>query len=194
MIHTTRADILQQMNRPEEALADLDFALTLDPRDTSIFYARGMLRTVIGRYDDAIDDFDVILGRRNDVNWIFTRGVAKYLKGDWSAAAADFQKVTRLAPGNDSYLIWLAKSALRAGVPMPPEQFAALDNQSPTGAVLAAFTSDYNPTQFMAGVRVGAGFVGAGAREMFESAEASCHPLSLERAEATAELRRLSEK
>ena len=81
LIHTTRAEIFQHLNRPEEALADFDRALAFDGRKTEIIYSRGLLRTVTGRYDDAITDFDAILDRRNNVIWYFNRGVAKYLKG-----------------------------------------------------------------------------------------------------------------
>ena len=126
LIHITRAEILQRLNRPEEALADFDRALAFDGRKTEIIYSRGILRTVTGRYDDAITDFDAILDCRDNISWYFNRGVAKYLKADWTGAIADFQASVRSGASDDSPLIWLAKAHLRAGVIMPPPLFASV--------------------------------------------------------------------
>lgn len=226
LIRTTRAEILQQMNRPEDALIDLDHALLLDTRRSGVLFNRGMLRAMTGRHADAIADFDVLLVGQDDARGTFARGVTKYLKGDWKEAAADFDVLVQRAPGSDTYLIWLAKSYLRAGLALPPGRFAALDRGSPAGFVIDALMSDHSPAQFMAGVQAGAGYLGAaetesgrrlsgdskckaalflgewltirkkglGAREMFAEAESACRPLSFERAEATAELQRLSQK
>lgn len=104
LIRTTRAETLQKMNRPVEALEDLDHAIALDATKIDVVYSPGMLRTITGRYEDAIDDFDTILSRRANRDWHYGRGLAKYFKGDWQAAAADLQEALRRAPGNDSYL------------------------------------------------------------------------------------------
>ena len=99
---------------------------------------------------------------------------------------------------------------------MPPPLFAAVKERSRARYVIEAFMSDYDPAQFISSVRAGAAygtrrtnqcetalFIGEwlairkksqGAREMFAEAEADCRPLSIERAVATAELQRLSQK
>ncbi len=220
LIRTTRAETLQKMNRPVEALEDLDHAVALDGTKIDVVYSRGMLRTITGRYEDAIADFDAILRRRDNRDWLFGRGLARYFNGDWKDAAADLQEALRRAPGNDTYLIWLAKAHLRAGIPLPTQPFANVDRQSGAWAVIEALMTDHNPAQFSAGVKAGAGYSAAGARSaagvgdarckavlflgewltirkggdgaraMFAEAENLCPPLSIERAAAAAELQR----
>ena len=214
LIHTTRAEILQVMNRPEEALADLDRALSFDGRKIDTIYTRGQLRALTGRYDEAIADFDAILERRATSPWYFGRGVAKYLKADWRGAIADFQETVRRNPADNASLIWLAKAHLRAGVPMPPQLFAAVEQHSDARYVIEAFMTKFDAAQFVSSVRAGAAygnrhgdtcgtalFIGEwlviqkmskAARDSFSEAEATCRPLSVERAVATAELQRLS--
>ena len=211
----TRAETLQRLNRPTEAIADLDAAIKLDPRKTDPFYSRGLLQAKTGRYDAAIADFDALLQRRSDVNWYFGRGLAKYFKGEWNGAADDFQQAVRRMPGDNAYLIWLAKAHLRAGMPLQAELFANLDRNGSAWAVVEALMSDDDPAQFVSGVRAGAGYAGSneqdarckatvflgewltirksgvGAREIFTEAENVCPPLSLEKAVASAELLRV---
>ncbi len=74
LVRTTRADTLQKLNRPEEALVDLDHALALDASSAAIFYSREMLRAVTGRYDEAIADFNVIIERRHAPSRAAVRG------------------------------------------------------------------------------------------------------------------------
>jgi len=117
LIRTTRADTLLRLNRPSEALSDLDAAIALDPRKTEPFHARGLLRAKTGLYDAAIADFDALLACRDHISWHFGRGLAKYFKGDWNGAALDFAQSSQLAPQDNTFLIWLAKTHLRAGRP-----------------------------------------------------------------------------
>ncbi len=215
LLHTTRAEVLQQMNRPGEALADLDQAIALDPRGSEVFFSRGLLRAVSGHYDTAIADFDVILARRSDMTWHFGRGLAAYFKGDWKSATADFQRAAQMNPREDSYFVWLAKAQLRGGTALHAEDFSALDRGSGAWPVIAALMEDHNAEQFILGVRAGAGYANpgsrdskckaalflgewltfrkasVGARALFTEAQATCRPLSIEQGAATAELRRL---
>lgn len=215
LVRTTRAEILQRMNRPDEALADFDQALNLDNRKTDILHARAVLRTVSGHYDDAIADFDALIAGGNNPQWYLTRGIAKYMKGDWLAAAADFLESARRQP-EDATLIWLAKAYLRAGQPMPPDLFAGVGERSAARYVVEALMSDYDIKQFTAGVRAGAAYAdrrnrdhaceaalfagewliirkhGNGAAKMLIEAKTACPPLSIEQAVATAEFKRLA--
>jgi tetratricopeptide (TPR) repeat protein len=214
LLRTTRAEVLLRLNRPQDALGDLDTAIQLDPRKSHVYYSRGILRAMTGSYDAGIADFDVILARRGQVQWYFGRGLARYFKGDWSEAAGDFLQAVQRAQGNDAYLIWLAKAHLRAGIPLYAEQFAKMGPEGQAWPVVEAFMSDHDPAQFISGVRVGSRTAGAGdpaarckaalfmgewltirkagagARDMFAEAADVCQPLSLEHAAAAAELKR----
>jgi len=213
LVHYYRAEILEKLNRPDEALADLDRVIALDGRKQDAIYARGYLRAKTGLYDGAIADFDRLLARRTDRQWLLGRGLAHYFKGNWTAAAMDFEKAVRLSSVADSSLLWLAKARLRAGLPLDGPAFAGMTHKSPAWAVVQAFITDHDPVQFIANVKAGAGyaqvpshgaqcksalFIGewltirnqGGAHEMFAEAERICAPLSIDRALAAAELRR----
>jgi tetratricopeptide (TPR) repeat protein len=215
LVRTTRAEVLQQLNRPEDALADLDQVLAWDARKLDVLFSRAQLRAVTGRYNDAIADFDTILARRENVEWYFHRGVTKYLKSDWNGAIADFQHAAQRAPRTDTYFIWLAKAHLRAGITMDPQRFAAMDSHSNARYVIEAFMSDHDTAQFIAGARAGSAYAGhntrnarcettlflgewlivrkkgEGAGALFTEALSTCRPLSVEHTVAAAELRRL---
>ena len=98
LIHATRAEVLQRMNKPNEALADLDRALAFNGNKTDIMHSRAILRTVAGQYDGAIADFDTLLERRTTSQWLLSRGIAKYLKTDWAGAITDFQVLAQRPP------------------------------------------------------------------------------------------------
>lgn len=213
LMRTTRAEILQQLNRPGEALADLDQALALDARKNEVQSTRGQLRMIMGRYDEAIADFDQLLNRRDDVGWYFNRGLSKYLKSDWSGAIADFQQAVQRAPRQDGYFIWLAKAHLRAGITIDPRQFSTLDSNGNARYVIEAFISDHDSAQFIAGARAASAYAGRhgrcettlflgewlvvrkkgqGAQNLFNEALSVCRPLSVEHAVAASELQRLT--
>ena len=116
LVYAARAEILQQMNRASDALADLDHAVALDSHSPIVIYTRGLLRSNSGRYDEAIADFDYLLTRHNDVDWFFGRGMAKYLKGDFADAAADFGEAAQRAPRNTNFQSWLTKATTQVVV------------------------------------------------------------------------------
>ncbi len=115
--HTARAEVLMALDRLDEALADLDHAVAANIRNLGNRHQRAVLRMLSGRHDEAIVDFDVILRRGPNQEALFARGLAKYLKHDWGAAAADFQAVARLSPNNRKFAEWLEKSRAYAAQP-----------------------------------------------------------------------------
>lgn len=119
LMHRARASVLEQMNRPAEALMDLDRAVALDGRRMDALYDRGTLRSVVGRYDEAIADFDQLLARRTQLSWVLGRGVAKFFNGEFVGAADDFREASRRAPGDREIEIWLTRASQKAGLPEP---------------------------------------------------------------------------
>ena len=120
-VRAARAEVLFALNRLEEALADLDYAVAANFRNQGNRHQRAVLRMITGRHDDAITDFDVMLRRGPNQETLFARGLAKYLKQDWGAAALDFQTAVRLAPNNRKFTEWLDKSRANAAQPASVE-------------------------------------------------------------------------
>ncbi len=115
-VHLMRADVLTVLGRQTEALEELNRAIALDERKYSAVFARAALLTAMGRYDEAIADYDALLARRPEVAWSFGRGRAKYEKGDYTAAAADFAAASHAQPEDDEFRSWLTKASLRAEI------------------------------------------------------------------------------
>ncbi|MCR6643089.1 MAG: tetratricopeptide repeat protein [Terricaulis sp.] len=96
-----RGFILMEQGRLEEALADYDRSITLEPAPTraSVYFNRGRARVGLGRYGDAIADFT----RAVEINPTFDsplswRARAHADLGNYAEAAADIERVIDLSP------------------------------------------------------------------------------------------------
>jgi tetratricopeptide (TPR) repeat protein len=65
-IHNNRGAVLQQMNRPEEALASYDRAIKLKPGYANAYYNQGTVLKRMNRYNDALASFDKALALKPD--------------------------------------------------------------------------------------------------------------------------------
>jgi TonB family protein len=74
----------------------------------------------IGRYTEAVAQYDVLIAAHPDVaEYFFRRGFARYLQGDLQAAAADFKSVIGLKPDYDDAIG--ARDLLQRAMLNPPE-------------------------------------------------------------------------
>ena len=64
--HRLRANVLVRLGRHEEALAELDILIELDPDSPHLLEQRAELRMKLGRVDDALADYWTILTRAPD--------------------------------------------------------------------------------------------------------------------------------
>ncbi|MHB1207441.1 MAG: tetratricopeptide repeat protein, partial [Rhodospirillaceae bacterium] len=211
-LHTERANILEGLGRPHDALADLDAAVALDPRSLPIRRQRAVMRTFAGRINDAVDDFNTVLGRSKNLQDLIGRANAKYLGGDYAGAAADFGQAVKTNPEQGSTPVWLLKSQLRGHLAIPLKQFEGLPKSNPAWVGIDALLSDYTPAQIASQLAIGMakdkslacdGMVflgewlviktdGKNAPAIFEDALSLCHPGTMPHAVATLELRRLA--
>ena len=111
--HMARAEILRRLARYGDALQDLDMALRLNNRHYENREVRGIMLMVLGRSDDAIADFDILLAMRESAEVVFARGLANYLKDNWAAATVDFARASETSPRNRKYAAWLADTKVR---------------------------------------------------------------------------------
>lgn len=118
MVRAARADILQRMKRPKDAIADLDTAIALDPRRASLRHTRGLLHMETGNAPAAIADFSALLERRDNVNWRFARGISYFANGDLAEAEADFLLAAKMEPNNPIYAHWVDKTQKKRGIPI----------------------------------------------------------------------------
>ncbi len=83
----------------EHALADLDKAVQLDPRDALAYVSRGLAWAEKEAYDKAVADFDqAIRLDPKDASAYISRGKAWTVKEEYDKAMADFDQAIRLDP------------------------------------------------------------------------------------------------
>lgn len=110
------------LNRGEYGLAadNLDSALKIDPKNPSLVNMRGVALMQTAKFDAAIKDFTDAMGASAEAGVYGNRGMAYFAKGDFVAAADDFQKLAAagLQPDYAPLWVWMAKN--RAGETTPP--------------------------------------------------------------------------
>lgn len=83
------------------ALADLDQAIRLDPKNLTAYHFRAHIKNLLKKYPQAIDDYTTILAMKPaNVTALVNRGNAYGLLGRYAEAIADAQKAIRLHPQN----------------------------------------------------------------------------------------------
>jgi len=82
----------------DDAIAEYDRAIELNPRFVEAYFVRGVVYTEgKGQYDKAISDFSKVIEiTPEDADAYHNRGVAHYLIGDYSKAWEDVHKVESL--------------------------------------------------------------------------------------------------
>jgi tetratricopeptide (TPR) repeat protein/tRNA A-37 threonylcarbamoyl transferase component Bud32 len=96
--------LLECMNRPLEAIPDLDRAIALQPEGYVLPYmARARARLALGRLDGAIADADKALGISRWSEIYFIRGQAKLAQGDRPGARKDLEEALRTAGPEGAY-------------------------------------------------------------------------------------------
>jgi len=118
LVRAARADVYKQLQRYDEAVADLTAAIALDPRRTGLRHGRALIYMDSGNAAAAVADFNALLARRENVEWRFARGMSHLANGDLRSAEADFVKATEADPSNPLYARWLARTQQRRGIPV----------------------------------------------------------------------------
>lgn len=96
-------DVLDDLGRTDEALADysqsLALRMQLHPDDPDTFYYRGFYYSYIGKYEDAIADFNRALTfNNNEINVLHNRALAYGKLKLFADALEDFDRVCELQP------------------------------------------------------------------------------------------------
>ena len=111
-----RAYWLEENNRPREALADLERAVTMAPGDASLHNELGLCLTKFGRWADAVSAFEAAVALHPDFAAAhFNLASARECDGDLAGARSAFERAQALEPGNPEPLSSLANLAARRG-------------------------------------------------------------------------------
>ncbi len=93
LAYNSRANVKAGMKRFEEAIFDLDTAISLSPEFALCYESRAMLNSQIGRHEEAIADFDTLLMYQAGNPNLYCRiGQSKYILNRYEDAIRDFDK------------------------------------------------------------------------------------------------------
>ena len=107
-----RAILHYQTKDFDKALADLNEAIRLDPRESGYFINRGLVRYQKNNLRGAMADYDQVISMDKE-NLIarFNRGLLRFQVGDNNRAIEDFDVVLQLEP--DNYMAYYNRALLR---------------------------------------------------------------------------------
>jgi len=102
--YCSRASAYQYNGHPDQAIADYDDAVKLEPDDADQYLCRGNGYSARDDYDRAISDYSRAIGLEpNYGNPYNNRGLAYYAKRDFDRAIADFDVAIRIEAEPDRY-------------------------------------------------------------------------------------------
>ncbi len=100
----------------EQAFADYDTAIRLDPDDYITYYMRGYLRQHREEYDAAIADYTLAIGlNEEDADLFRDRALARYYLGQYEESLPDLHMALKLEPDDAATLNSLAWTLLTLG-------------------------------------------------------------------------------
>lgn len=96
-----RAEILSHLDRWEEALADMEGAIRLQPREPDLYLNRAFVRYNLDDFFGAMADYNYALelNPHNEAA-LFNRALLRYEVKDLDRSAADLRKVLQMSPDN----------------------------------------------------------------------------------------------
>ncbi|MEQ9371301.1 MAG: tetratricopeptide repeat protein [Coleofasciculus chthonoplastes F3-SA18-01] len=96
---------LYELGRYEEALANFDQLISLQPNDYQAWFKRGVVLGELGRYEKALANFDQVISLQpDDYQAWHNRGAALFKLGRPEEALANFDRLISLQP--DDYKTW----------------------------------------------------------------------------------------
>ncbi len=129
----------QKEGRGEQALADFDKALSIDPKNPIMLGARGNLLAGLGRLDAAMSDFSrIIIAQPKNAAALIWRGEAFLAKGETRLALADLDRAVKASKSAEAYFA-RGRARLQTGdAAAAIKDFSAAIAKAPKAAVLYA--------------------------------------------------------
>jgi tetratricopeptide (TPR) repeat protein len=105
-IRAVRGQTYLVMGRYDQALADFNRAIEVDPEDAWAIGSRGQTYRLMGRYDEALADLNRAIELDPDQDWVIAeRGETYRLVERYDEALADLDRAIELYPGDDDYIM-----------------------------------------------------------------------------------------
>jgi tetratricopeptide (TPR) repeat protein len=114
--YLNRGNLYKANGAYDQAIADYDEAIRLDPRDVKAYNNRGLAWMMKSAFDRALADLDQAIRLNPKYEDAFVnRGGVYYRKGNYANAVADYAEAVELAPNDTEALYWRGKAKLKNG-------------------------------------------------------------------------------
>ncbi len=111
-----RADTVYRRGEYEEAIANYNMAIRLEPNNPETYHQRGLAKFQLERHEEAIVDFDTALDINPDnAEVYYDRGLAKYQLDRDEEAIVDFDTALDINPDNAEVYSWRAMAKVHIG-------------------------------------------------------------------------------
>ncbi|MFC4033491.1 tetratricopeptide repeat protein [Streptomyces polygonati] len=122
VLHHNRAQLLARLGRPDEAMAEYDEVIRLDPYYQEYWFDRGNLRYELGQLESAAADYEQAVALGSPFTELFqNRGALRAAVGDLEGAVADYRYVLDLEPDHLDAHVCLASLLVDLGLPQDAE-------------------------------------------------------------------------
>lgn len=103
-LFSQRASIFLNLNQPEKAASDMNKAISLSPKNSSVYHSKAFFHKKKNELDSALYFLNLAIKLEpNNFTGYFLRGGINYSKQDWNSALIDFNKSIELSPFASSY-------------------------------------------------------------------------------------------
>jgi tetratricopeptide (TPR) repeat protein len=117
-VHYIRGLLYQSRNELDEAIGDFDMAISYDPDYLSAYNRRGEAHKAKGNYDQAIEDYKMVLRGKTKpydieerLGGVYCdRGYANQRNGNYEQAAMNYKMALKFNPDNSDYRELLEKA------------------------------------------------------------------------------------
>jgi lipoprotein NlpI len=104
---TRRAELYAALGRPEQAIADYDRLIELEPDRAAWYDARGSEHFKRGKIEASIADFDRALKLQPDQEpWHWKRGISYYYAAQWDAGQRQFEGYQTVDDNDVENAVW----------------------------------------------------------------------------------------
>ena len=152
--YARRAAVYGTQKKYEQALADANRAVELDPKAWRRYLERGVLYQRVGAYNDAITDLDSAVGLQpHEVELWRRRAYLKVVAARFDDAVTDYETLSSMLPRSDTGVLGRGAALYLAGRwPEAATQFSYMLSQRPDDGLAALWLAKarFRGRQFLA--------------------------------------------